>query len=55
MLAMLLDNGHLTFNLNPLLVLANVGIIAGLTLLAALMPARMAAKLEPANALRTEK
>jgi putative ABC transport system permease protein len=55
MLAMLLDNGHLTFNLNPLLVLANVGIIAGLTLLAALIPARMAAKLEPANALRTEK
>lgn len=55
MLAMLLDNGHLTFNLNPLLVLANVGIIAGLTLLAALLPARMAARLEPANALRTEK
>lgn len=55
MLAMLLRNGHLTFNLNPLLVLANVGIIAGLTLLAALVPARMAAGLEPAHALRTAK
>jgi putative ABC transport system permease protein len=55
MLAMLLKNGHLTFNLNPLLVLANVAIIAGLTLLAALVPARMAARLEPAHALRTAK
>lgn len=55
MMAMLLRNGHLTFNLNPLLVLANVAIIGGLTLLAALVPARMAARLEPAHALRTSK
>lgn len=55
MLAMLMKNGHLSFNLNPLLVLANVAIIGVLTLLAALIPARMAARLEPAAALRTAK
>ena len=55
MFAMLLKNGHLTFNLNPLMVLANILIIGGLTLFAALIPARMAARLEPAQALRTAK
>lgn len=53
MFAMLLRNGHLTFSLDPLLVLANILIIGGLTLLAALMPARNASRLEPAEALRT--
>jgi ABC-type antimicrobial peptide transport system permease subunit len=50
---MLLKNGHLTFSLDPLLVLANILIIGGLTLLAALVPARNASRLEPAEALRT--
>jgi putative ABC transport system permease protein len=54
-LAIILRNGHLTFDLSPLLVLANVAIIAVLTFLAALVPARMAASLEPAQALRTVK
>lgn len=53
MFAMLLRNGHLTFSLDPLLVLVNILIIGGLTLLAALMPARNASRLEPAEALRT--
>jgi putative ABC transport system permease protein len=54
-LAIILKNGHLTFSLSPLLVLANVAIIAGLTFLAALLPARNAARLDPAQALRTAK
>jgi putative ABC transport system permease protein len=54
-LSIVLRNGHLTFSLSPLLVGANILIIAGLTFLAALFPARAAAALEPANALRTSK
>ena len=50
-----LNNGHMTFSPNPLFVIANIVIIGGLTLLAALIPARMAARLQPANALRTAK
>jgi putative ABC transport system permease protein len=51
----LLKNGHLTFKLIPWQVLANVAIIALLTLLAALFPARNAANLSPAAALGTTK
>jgi putative ABC transport system permease protein len=50
-----LNSGHMTFSPNPLFVIANIVIIGGLTLLAALIPARMAARLEPASALRTAK
>ncbi len=55
MLALLLKNGHLSFKLNPILILANIGIISGLTLVAALFPARAAAALQPAKALSTVK
>jgi putative ABC transport system permease protein len=53
--ALLLKNGHMTFNLSPLLILANIAIIAVLTLLSAMFPARNAANMEPAHALRTAK
>jgi putative ABC transport system permease protein len=55
MLALVLDNGHISFKLNPALVLANIAIIGGLTLVAALIPALTASRLQPAQALRTEK
>jgi|GEM_PF-456177 len=54
-LSLILRNGHLSFSLSPLIVLANVFIIGALTLVAARLPARAAADLEPAHALRTSK
>ena len=48
----LLDNGHLFFKVEGLQVLGNIVAVAALTLLAALFPARKAARLEPASALR---
>jgi putative ABC transport system permease protein len=51
----LLKNGHLTFKLGIAQVVADVLIIAVLTTLAALIPARKAAKLNPAVALGTTK
>lgn len=52
---LLLKSGHLSFSLPPLRALLNIAVIALLTLLAALFPARAAAKMEPAVALRTLK
>jgi putative ABC transport system permease protein len=53
--AILLKNGHLSFTVPALQAVENVAIIAVLTLLAAYFPARGAARLEPAQALRTAK
>jgi putative ABC transport system permease protein len=52
-LFLLLKNGHMTFTVPVLQVLENFLIICGLTLIAALLPARAAARLQPADALRT--
>jgi putative ABC transport system permease protein len=51
----LLRNGHFSFRVPPWQAIQNVLIISGLTLLAALLPARAAARLQPADALRTTK
>lgn len=52
---LIMRNGHLSFFLPPLRALGNIFIIAILTLLAAYFPAKSAAKMEPAIALRTMK
>lgn len=52
---LIMRNGHLSFYLPPLRAIANVVIIALLTLLAVASPAGKAAKLTPAEALRTQK
>ncbi|HKL86226.1 MAG TPA: FtsX-like permease family protein [Treponemataceae bacterium] len=52
-LAVFLDNGHVTYTVNGGLFLASYLFVIILTLIAALMPARRAAKLDPAIALRT--
>jgi len=52
---LIMKNGHLSFFLPPLRALGNITIIALLTLFAAYFPARAAAKMEPANALRSMK
>ena len=52
---LIMRNGHLSFYLPPLRALGNIIIIALLTLLAAYFPAKSAAKLEPALALRMQK
>jgi putative ABC transport system permease protein len=52
---MLLRQGHLSFRVPFGQAVGNIAIIAALTLLAALIPARSAARLEPAQALRTAK
>lgn len=52
---LIMRKGHLSFYLPPLRAFANIAIIALLTLLAAYFPARAAAKLQPAAALRTLK
>jgi putative ABC transport system permease protein len=52
---LIMKNGHLSFYLPPLRAIGNVLIIAVLTLLAAYFPARAAAKMEPAEALRSIK
>lgn len=46
-----LDNGHFTFAVTWLNLLVNMGIVLTMSLLAALLPANAAAKLEPAKAL----
>lgn len=51
----LLKNGYMTFRLSFLQVLLNIVIVLFMTLLAAFFPAKNAAKLEPAVALRTTK
>ncbi|PKL03654.1 MAG: hypothetical protein CVV53_09110, partial [Spirochaetae bacterium HGW-Spirochaetae-9] len=52
---LIMRNGHLSFFLPPLRALGNIIIIALLTLFAAYFPAKSAAKMEPALALRTMK
>jgi putative ABC transport system permease protein len=54
-LFIILKNGHMTFNLPLARTIANVVIVTGLTLAAAFFPARNAARLDPAVALRTVK
>lgn len=54
-LFIILKNGHLTFRLEFWRTALNIGIVALLTLVAAWLPARSAAKLDPAVALRTAK
>lgn len=51
----ILKNGHLTFRLEFWRTALDIGIVALLTLIAAYIPARNAAKLDPAVALRTTK
>ena len=50
-----LKNGHFTFKLNLINIVRNILLVSFLTILAALLPAIKAAKLEPAAALRTQK
>ena len=52
-LFILLKNGYMTFALKIFQVLLNVGLVTFLTLFAAFFPSRNAAKLEPADALRS--
>ena len=48
-----LNDGRITFAVPPLSVVTNVAILLALSLLAALIPARRAARMEPAEALRS--
>jgi putative ABC transport system permease protein len=48
----ILREGHLSFKVLVPQLIGNVAIVAGLTLVAALVPAGRAAKLDPAHALR---
>ena len=48
----ILKNGHLFFKILPAQIAGNIAVIGVLTLLAALIPASRAAKLDPAHALR---
>jgi len=52
---LIMRNGHLSFFLPPLRAVGNIIIITLLTLFAAYFPAKAAAKMEPAIALRTTK
>jgi putative ABC transport system permease protein len=54
-LFIILKNGHMTFRLEFLRTAFNILIVAGLTMAAAFIPARNAARLDPAVALRTVK
>jgi putative ABC transport system permease protein len=54
-LFLLLKNGHFSFKVPVGQALGNVLIISVLTLIAALLPARAAARLQPADALRSTK
>ncbi|MGA2547198.1 MAG: FtsX-like permease family protein [Rectinemataceae bacterium] len=54
-LFIILKNGHMTFSLPLVRTIANIVIVTGLTLAAAFFPARNAARLDPAVALRTVK
>jgi len=51
-LFLLLNNGHFTFKISPVQIIGNIAIVAVLTILAVLVPANKASKLEPADALR---
>jgi putative ABC transport system permease protein len=53
-IAILLKNGYFTFKLLPQQVVVNVTIVSSLTVLAAFMPTRTAARMAPVDALRAE-
>jgi ABC-type lipoprotein release transport system permease subunit len=53
--ALLLKNGHLSFSVPVGQSLFNFFLVLALTLVAAILPARAASRLEPAQALRTSK
>ena len=53
-LALFLDGGHLAFAVSPLLLALSALTVIIVTLLAAVFPARKAARMEPATALRTQ-
>lgn len=53
LLDVFLNNGRFGFEINPILAVLVFVLVAGLTLLAALFPARRAALMSPAEALRT--
>ena len=52
-LAFILNAGHLSWRLDGITVLLTTGLVAGMTWVAALFPARRAGRLHPAVALRT--
>ena len=52
-LAFILSSGHLSWRLDLVTVLLTTGLVAGMTWLAALFPARRAGRVDPAVALRT--
>ena len=52
-LAFVLNNGHLAWRLDALTLLVTTGLVAGMTWLSALFPARRAGRVDPAVALRT--
>ncbi len=51
--SVLLSNGHLSFRIDPLNVIVSILLVSVFTVVAALGPARKAARLKPADALRT--
>lgn len=53
-LAFFLDGGHLAFAVSPLILAGSAFTVIIVTLLAAVFPARKAARMEPAKALRTQ-
>ena len=53
MAAIILNNGHLSFLFDPASMIISTILVVGFTLLAALGPSGKAAKLVPADALRT--
>lgn len=52
-LAFVLNNGHLAWRLDVVTLVVTTGLVAGMTWLAALFPARRAGRVDPAVALRT--
>ncbi|HNY21237.1 MAG TPA: FtsX-like permease family protein [Treponemataceae bacterium] len=53
-MALFLNNGHLQYTVSLGMLVGSIAIVIAFTLLAALIPARRAAKMEPAQALRTQ-
>lgn len=53
-LSLFLDDGRLGFSISPMMLVGSILVVILFTVLAALIPARRAAKMEPAQALRTQ-
>jgi len=53
-LAYFLDNGHVGYSISPVMLVASFIMVIIFTVLAALIPARQAARMQPAEALRTQ-